>query len=45
VENDTDLSVDALRGLVDRFKSFYDFPGDAREQLARASGRYFILDR
>jgi pyruvate, orthophosphate dikinase len=36
VETDTELSVDALKKLVDKFKGFYDFPQDAREQLARA---------
>ncbi|MGZ4304934.1 MAG: pyruvate, phosphate dikinase [Solirubrobacteraceae bacterium] len=36
VETDTELSVDALKGLVDTFKSFYEFPEDPREQLARA---------
>jgi pyruvate, orthophosphate dikinase len=36
VENDTELSVDALKGLVGTFKGFYDFPDDPREQLARA---------
>ena len=36
VENDTELSVDALKGLVETFKGFYDFPDDPREQLARA---------
>ena len=36
VENDTELSVDALKGLVEAFKSFYEFPDDPREQLARA---------
>jgi pyruvate,orthophosphate dikinase len=36
VETDTQLSVPALQGLVERFKGFYDFPEDAREQLARA---------
>ncbi len=36
VETDAELSVQALQGLVERFKGFYDFPGDAREQLARA---------
>ena len=36
VENDTELSVDALKGLVETFKGFYDFPEDPREQLARA---------
>ena len=36
VETDTELSVDALKGLVETFKSFYEFPDDPREQLARA---------
>jgi pyruvate, orthophosphate dikinase len=36
VETDTELSVDALKGLVETFKGFYDFPEDPREQLARA---------
>ncbi len=36
VRSDVDLSVDALRELVDRFKGFYEFPQDPREQLARA---------
>jgi pyruvate,orthophosphate dikinase len=36
VETDTDLSVQALQALVERFKGFYDFPADPREQLARA---------
>ncbi len=36
VKNDTELSVDALRKLVETFKGFYDFPDDAREQLERA---------
>ncbi|HEY1510493.1 MAG TPA: pyruvate, phosphate dikinase [Solirubrobacteraceae bacterium] len=36
VETDTELSVDALKKLVEQFKSFYDFPEDPREQLARA---------
>jgi pyruvate,orthophosphate dikinase len=36
VETDTDLSVDALKKLVEQFKGFYDFPEDPREQLARA---------
>ena len=36
VETDTELSVDALKGLVDTFKGFYEFPEDPREQLARA---------
>jgi pyruvate,orthophosphate dikinase len=36
VENDTELSVDALKRLVETFKGFYEFPEDPREQLARA---------
>jgi pyruvate,orthophosphate dikinase len=36
VETDTELSVDALKKLVEQFKGFYDFPEDPREQLARA---------
>ena len=36
VETDTELSVDALKGLVETFKGFYEFPEDPREQLARA---------
>jgi pyruvate,orthophosphate dikinase len=36
VETDTDLSVDALKKLVEQFRGFYDFPEDPREQLARA---------
>jgi len=36
VDTDTELSVDALKGLVETFKSFYEFPEDPREQLARA---------
>jgi pyruvate,orthophosphate dikinase len=36
VETDTELSVDALKQLVEQFKGFYDFPQDPREQLARA---------
>ena len=36
VETDTELSVGALKGLVETFKSFYEFPEDPREQLARA---------
>ena len=36
VETDTELSVDALKGLVETFKGFYEFPDDPREQLARA---------
>ena len=33
VKLDTDLDTDALRELVARFRSFYDFPSDPREQL------------
>ncbi len=36
LKTDTELSVKALQGLVERFKAFYNFPEDAREQLARA---------
>jgi pyruvate,orthophosphate dikinase len=36
VEEDTDLDVDDLRGLVDSFKEFYEFPEDPREQLEQA---------
>jgi pyruvate,orthophosphate dikinase len=41
VETDTELSVDALKKLVEQFKGFYDFPQDPREQLARAIGAVF----
>jgi pyruvate, orthophosphate dikinase len=34
--SDTDLTTDALRGLVNRFKEFYEFPADPQEQLAQA---------
>jgi pyruvate,orthophosphate dikinase len=33
---DTDLDADALRELTDTFKSYFDFPTDARQQLAEA---------
>ena len=33
VKLDTDLDTDALRELVARFRAFYDFPSDPREQL------------
>jgi pyruvate, orthophosphate dikinase len=33
---DTDLDADALRRLTAGFKTFYEFPSDPREQLARA---------
>jgi pyruvate, orthophosphate dikinase len=36
VESDTELSVDDLHELVERFNGFYEFPQDPREQLAQA---------
>ncbi len=36
VDNDASLSADALKGLVEEFKGFYDFPQDPQEQLRRA---------
>jgi pyruvate, orthophosphate dikinase len=36
VESDAELPVDSLKGLVDEFKGFYDFPQDPQEQLRRA---------
>ncbi len=36
VDTDASLSVDALKGLVEEFKGFYDFPQDPQEQLRRA---------
>ena len=36
VDTDASLSADALKGLVDEFKGFFDFPQDPREQLRRA---------
>ena len=36
VDTDAQLSVDALKGLVEEFKGFYDFPQDPQEQLRRA---------
>jgi pyruvate,orthophosphate dikinase len=36
VETDAELPVDALKGLVEAFKGFYDFPQEPREQLRRA---------
>jgi pyruvate, orthophosphate dikinase len=33
---DTELDADALRELTYEFQSFYDFPADPRDQLARA---------
>ncbi len=36
VVSDAELSVAALQELVSRFKGFYEFPQDSREQLAQA---------
>ena len=36
VDTDASLSADALKALVEEFKSFYDFPQDPQEQLRRA---------
>src|SRR6058998_1805676 len=36
VEDDTELDAAALRALAQTFRSFYDFPGDPREQLDQA---------
>ncbi len=36
VETDAELAVDALQGLVDEFKGFYDFPEDPQDQLRQA---------
>jgi pyruvate, orthophosphate dikinase len=36
VEQDTDLDVEALKELTDRFKGLYDFPQDPQEQLRQA---------
>ncbi|HEY1518945.1 MAG TPA: pyruvate, phosphate dikinase [Solirubrobacteraceae bacterium] len=36
VDTDSSLSADALKGLVEEFKGFYDFPQDPQEQLRRA---------
>src|SRR3954469_13600565 len=47
VKEDTELSVDDLRGLVDDFKQLYrdetgeDFPQDPQEQLKQAIGAVF----
>ena len=38
---DTELDAAALRELTTRFRSFYDFPLDAREQLAAAIAAVF----
>ncbi len=36
VESDADLDTDALKQLVEEFKSFYDFPQDPQTQLQHA---------
>jgi pyruvate, orthophosphate dikinase len=36
VETDAELPVEALRGLVEKFKGFYEFPEDPQEQLHQA---------
>ncbi|MGN6872177.1 MAG: PEP/pyruvate-binding domain-containing protein, partial [Solirubrobacteraceae bacterium] len=36
VESDAELSIDALKQLVDEFKGFYEFPEDPQEQLHQA---------
>jgi pyruvate,orthophosphate dikinase len=36
VETDAELSVDALRKLVEEFKGFYEFPEDPQDQLHQA---------
>jgi pyruvate, orthophosphate dikinase len=36
VDSDAALPVDALRGLVEEFRGFYDFPQDPQQQLRRA---------
>jgi len=36
VATDSELSVDGLKELVERFKGFYEFPQDAQEQLRHA---------
>ncbi|HEY3759272.1 MAG TPA: pyruvate, phosphate dikinase [Solirubrobacteraceae bacterium] len=41
VSLDTQLDVDALRQLTREFQSFYEFPSDPREQLARAIAAVF----
>jgi pyruvate,orthophosphate dikinase len=35
-QTDAELDVDALKQLVDEFKSFYEFPQDPRDQLREA---------
>ncbi len=41
VTMDTEISVDGLKELVARFKSFYEFPQDPREQLTEAIDAVF----
>ena len=41
VRLDTELDVEALIELTRRFQALYDFPQDAREQLARATRAVF----
>jgi pyruvate, orthophosphate dikinase len=36
VQTDAELNVDALKGLVEEFKGFYDFPQDPQDQLRQA---------
>ena len=36
VQSDAELSLDALRQLVDEFKAFYEFPEDPQDQLREA---------
>ncbi len=36
VESDAELPVEALRGLVEEFKGFYEFPEDPQDQLRQA---------
>ncbi|MBV9605417.1 MAG: pyruvate, phosphate dikinase, partial [Solirubrobacterales bacterium] len=36
VESDAELSVEALRGLVEEFQGFYEFPQDPQDQLRQA---------
>jgi pyruvate,orthophosphate dikinase len=36
VDTDAELSVDALKKLVEEFKGYYEFPQDPREQLRQA---------
>jgi pyruvate, orthophosphate dikinase len=36
VQTDSELPVDSLKGLVEEFKGFYDFPEDPQDQLRQA---------